>query len=98
MHFYYKINGGEIELTPTRARSVAWLTEVPISKLHAALETGETLSSMYMRINDMVFAPDVEREMETVDIVEDPLIRCLFTGVFGAYQRAQLTRLKGCRR
>jgi hypothetical protein len=27
------------------------------------------------------------------DVVDDPLIRCLFGGSFGAYQAAQLRRL-----
>ncbi|MGZ3803759.1 MAG: MBL fold metallo-hydrolase, partial [Pseudobdellovibrionaceae bacterium] len=60
----------------------------------AALELGEALTSMYMRINDMVFEPEIEKEIHSADIVEDPLIRCLFNGVFGAYQLAQLKRLK----
>ena len=60
---------------------------------YAALELGESLTSMYMRINDMVFDPDTERELEEVDVVDDPLIRCLFSDTFGAYQAAQLRRL-----
>ena len=49
----------------------------------AALELGESLTSMYIRIKDMEFE----------DVVDDPLIRCLFNGAFGAYQLAQLKRL-----
>ena len=48
---------------------------------------------MYMRINDVRFEPDAERELQEADVVDDPLIRCLFGDTFGAYQAAQLRRL-----
>jgi hypothetical protein len=48
---------------------------------------------MYMRINDAVFDAGTEADLEAADIVDDPLIRCLFNDVFGAYQAAQLRRL-----
>ena len=38
--------------------------------------------------------PAIEADIETADIVDDPLIRCLFNDVFGAYQAAQLRRLR----
>jgi hypothetical protein len=63
--------------------------------LYAALELGESLTSMYMRINDTVFDADIERELAQADVVDDPLIRCLFGETFGAYQAAQLRRLLG---
>ena len=62
--------------------------------MYAALELGESLTSMYMRINDAVFDAEIEQEIRAADIVDDPLIRCLFNDVFGAYQAAQLRRLK----
>jgi hypothetical protein len=65
-----------------------------MSKLYAALELGESLTSMYMRINDAVFDHDTENDIESADVVDDPLIRCLFNDVVGAYQAAQLRRLK----
>lgn len=92
--FYYVLNGDEITLADEKAGIVSWMTEVPISRLYGALEFGESMTSMYVRINDMIFAPDIEREVQTADIVEDPLLRCLFNGVFGAYQKEQLKRLK----
>ena len=73
---------------------IGWLTEVPIAKIYAALELGEALTSMYIRINDAVFQDEIENEIQTTDVVEDPLIKCLFTNIFGAYQKAQLKRLK----
>lgn len=94
-HFYYILNGNHIRFATEDEQPLAWTTEVPISKLYAALELGESLTSMYMRINDVVFQGEIEKELEAVDIVEDPLIRCLFNGAFGAYQLAQLKRIQG---
>jgi hypothetical protein len=48
---------------------------------------------MYLRINDTVFDPDTERALADADVVDDPLVRCLFGSTFGAYQAAQLKRL-----
>ncbi|HEY8272296.1 MAG TPA: MBL fold metallo-hydrolase, partial [Pseudobdellovibrionaceae bacterium] len=93
-HFCYGINSGLIEPAEEEVENISWTTEVPIAKLFAALEAGESLTSMYLRINDMVFPPNIEEGIQSADIVEDPLIRCLFNGVFGAYQIAQLKRLK----
>jgi hypothetical protein len=72
---------------------LGWSTEVPAAKLYAALELGESLSSMYVRINDAVFDAATERELAQADVVDDPLIRALFSEGFGAYQQAQLRRL-----
>jgi L-ascorbate metabolism protein UlaG (beta-lactamase superfamily) len=94
-HFDYLLKGARIERALGSEERLSWYTEIPLSKLYAALKLGESLTSLYMRINDVVFEPEIEKELKSVDIVEDPLIRCLFTGVFGAYQIAQLRRLKG---
>ena len=64
-----------------------------ISRLYGALEQGESLTTMYMRINNACFDADAERDLLDVDVVDDPLIRCLFSDTFGAYQAAQLRRL-----
>ncbi len=92
--FHYHLNATGIELTEGANEPLAWLTEVPSFKLYSALMNGETLSSIYIRINDVVFTPEIEAEIQEVDVVEDPLIRCLYNGVFGGYQTAQLKRLK----
>ncbi|MDG0815156.1 MBL fold metallo-hydrolase [Bdellovibrio svalbardensis] len=92
--FRYRLDGSSIEALADTQDPLSWTTEVPISKLYAALELGESLTSMYMRINDMVFAPEIEKEIQDADIVDDPLIRCLFNGFFGSYQIAQLKRIK----
>lgn len=93
-HFFYRIHKNKIELLSSPSADFAWLTEVPIFKVWNSLEAGETLTSMYMRINDVYFSSQIEKELELVDIAEDPLIRCLFNGVFGTYQKAQLESLK----
>jgi L-ascorbate metabolism protein UlaG (beta-lactamase superfamily) len=75
------------------AGPLGWTTEIPAAKLHAALESGEALTSVYLRVNATVFDAATESLLADVDVVDDPLIRCLFSGTFGAYQAAQLKRL-----
>lgn len=92
--FHYLLNQGSLKAVDSFDGNLAWLTEVPIARLYGALEEGETLTSMYVRINDMQFSAAIEKELEGVDVLEDPLLRCLFNGVFGGYQLAQLKRIK----
>ncbi|HEX8404489.1 MAG TPA: MBL fold metallo-hydrolase [Duganella sp.] len=89
-HFRYRIHGDSIVATRDSDGDEApsWRTEIPIAKLYAGLALGESLTSMYMRISG---APP------EADIVDDPLIRCLFNDAFGAYQAAQLRRLKAAK-
>jgi hypothetical protein len=91
--FSYIIKNGRLNFTESTA-PVSWTTEVPIFKLHEALENGEALTSLYIRINDQVFSDEIEKALLLVEPLEDPLIRCLYTGIFGAYQRAQLGRIR----
>ncbi|MFC5462683.1 MBL fold metallo-hydrolase [Massilia niabensis] len=90
----YRIEGDAIALAPGDSGPVSWTTEVPVAKLYGALALGESLTSMYMRINDTVFDAGTEHDLQSADLVDDPLIRCLFNDAFGAYQAAQLRRLK----
>ena len=92
--FHYRIEGDQIDALVSPQPPLGWTTEIPISKLYAALELGESLTSMYMRINDTVFDAAIEDEIGRAEVVDDPLIRCLFNDVFGAYQAAQLRRLQ----
>lgn len=93
--FRYLLDGASASATAAApdAGPLGWTTDIPAVKLYAALELGESLTSMYMRINDTVFDADTERDLEDADVVDDPLIRCLFSDTFGAYQAAQLHRL-----
>jgi hypothetical protein len=90
--FRYRVCGDAIEVDAGE-QAPAWRTEIPAAKLYAGLALGESLTSMYMRINDGEFAPALMAQQREADIVDDPLIRCLFDHAFGAYQAAQLRRL-----
>ncbi len=81
--FCYKINNGELNLI-TSVQKPDWLTEIPAVKLYGALEAGESLTSLYLRIHT---------ELKEVDILEDPLLQCLYHGKTGAYQKAQLKNI-----
>ena len=91
--FHYRVHGERIDLADDDSARPAWTTEIPLQKLYAALELGEAMSSLYLRINDAVFAPAEEAALALAELVEDPLIRCLYNDAFGAYQAAQLQRL-----
>jgi Predicted Zn-dependent hydrolases of the beta-lactamase fold len=91
--YFYQLDGNNIELLADWSGDIEWLTEVPLMKVYGALESGESLTSMYVRINDFTFKPEIEKEIAEADIMEDPLVRCLFTGEFGSYQLEQLKKL-----
>jgi L-ascorbate metabolism protein UlaG (beta-lactamase superfamily) len=93
--FRYRLEEGSAVHAGADDGPPGWTTDVPAAKLYAALALGESLTSMYVRINDAVFDADTERDLAEADVVDDPLIRCLFSDGFGAYQRAQLRRLLG---
>ena len=100
--FHYRLDEDDIELcgdVEEEAEEKAeekveaeWTTEIPLEKFYAALIDGETLTSLYLRVNDGPFSASVD--LRDVEIIDDPLVRCLYNGVFGAYQRAQLARLR----
>ena len=92
--FFNSLNGSVIKTASGHEAEVAWQTEIPIAKLYSALVYGEALTSLYIRINDCVFAKEIENQLIEADLLDDPLIRCLFTGAFGTYQKAQLQRIK----
>lgn len=94
LHFHYRIEGDAIAVIADEGAALSWTTEIPAAKLYAGLELGESLTSMYLRINDTVFDEQTEADLASADLVDDPLIRCLFNDAFGAYQAAQLRRLK----
>jgi hypothetical protein len=92
-HFRFRLEPDGMAYPDDGNAPLGWTTEIPAAKLYAALELGESLTSMYMRINDTVFDADIERDLADAEVVDDPLIRCLFSDTFGAYQKAQLRRL-----
>lgn len=90
--FHYLLDGDTIE--PCAPSAPGWTTEIPIQKLYAALALGESLTSMYVRINDTVFDEQTEAEIQSAQVLDDPLIRCLYDNEIGSYQAAQLKRLQ----
>ena len=92
--YHYRIEGDAIAPLDNAPLALSWTTEVAAAKLHAALALGESLTSMYLRINEARFDGATEADLENADVVDDPLIRCLFNDVFGAYQAAQLRRIQ----
>lgn len=94
--FYYSINQSTIAKVaePEHEEALAWTTEIPTARLYGALENGESLTSLYLRINSETFNSASEVELKDADLLEDPLLQCLYSGVFGSYQRAQLKRIK----
>lgn len=84
IRYRYKLDDDHMELVQFSGQESQWKTEIVASKLYSALITGESLSSLYVRVEKSV----------NIDVVEDPLLRCLFNGEFGSYQKAQLERIK----
>ncbi len=93
-NFYYIVQDENMQLTESATLPLAWHTQIPAHKLHSALENGETLTSLYIRVNEETFDKKIEEDLDSVDIMEDPLIRVLYTGIFAGYQQAQLRRAK----
>jgi hypothetical protein len=99
--FRYRLEPGGPATPDDTATAPGWTTEIPAAKLWAALEEGESLTSMYLRVNgemqDAVMDADAQFDADSdlaqADVVDDPLIRCLFSDTFGAYQAVQLRRL-----
>ncbi len=95
-HHYYQLCDEEI--TPIMKSYVtdelAWTTEISAHKLYSALENGESLSSLYLRINAHRLSEKIEGELREVNHLDDPLLRALYNGDALSYQRAQLKRLQ----
>jgi len=92
--YYFTVKAGTMErASEADARVVGWLTEIAISRLVGAMFYGESLTSLYIRINDCRFDEKKEKALLESDLLEDPLLRLLYEGKIGSYQKAQLERL-----
>lgn len=91
--FQYMMKGPKIQPVLKHVTEIEWLTELPLYKLYTALTEGESLSSLYIRVNDCQFSEAREKELELEDVLRDPLICCLFDNEFCAFQKAQLNRI-----
>lgn len=92
--FYYKVYRNQIKLYDGPEASFSWLTEISAYKLYSAIVLGETLTSLYMRVNDCIFEPSAESEFANADIMNDPLIQSLFHDRLFSYQEEQLKKIK----
>jgi hypothetical protein len=94
IEYFYSVQGTKIDLLKKRPlQKVEWLTEISEARLNSALTAGESLSSLYIRINDICFDAQTEVEIQSADLFHDPLIRCLYEGKVGLYQKAQLKKI-----
>ncbi len=80
--FKFELTNGILSKDDRRTGEPSWTTEISAFKLWSALERGEALSSLYIRITGGDF-----------DITHDPLIRSLYSREIGSYQREQLRQL-----
>ena len=92
--FFYEIFKTKIIVMKNEPREITWLTEISAFKLYSALKNAESLSSLYVRINDIRFNIKTEKSLKNVDLLEDPLVRCLYEGSIASYQKAQLKKIQ----
>lgn len=92
-NFYYRLNEDTMDLLPVPSSRVEWKSEIPEATLWAAIERGDALNSIYLRVNDHDFPAALEAEIFEAEILEDPLLRCLYGDSVTGYQEAQLRRL-----
>lgn len=90
--FCYELQGQDC-LPLHSERPHEWQTEIPISRLWSAIYEGESLTSLYLRVNDCQYSMELEQELVDLDVGADPLIRVLFSREECSYQRFQLLRL-----
>lgn len=91
--FFYELKPHQMERLPHAPEVIQWRTEIPLYTLYRALEEGDSLTSLYIRINDLRFGDAVEKELENTDLIVDPLLRCLYNDNFASYQKAQFQRI-----
>jgi L-ascorbate metabolism protein UlaG (beta-lactamase superfamily) len=85
--FFYEIHGQNIKLLEKSRQEIDWLTEIPSSKLFAALKGGQATNSIYIRMNDF------EGAGQDLDPMLDPLLRCIYGREFASYQKYQLSKI-----
>lgn len=86
VEFQYLIMKKHIQAMPL-TEDQTWTTEIIGHKLISALQSAESLTSLYIRV---IPAKNID---PSVDPLEDPLIRSLYEGQIGSYQKAQLKKI-----
>ncbi len=95
--YFYTIEQSKISLT-VASGYFDWLTEIPAFKLYSAVTARESLSSIYIRINDYKFSQATEKDLRYADILSDPLLSVLYSADVLSYQRNQLEKIKSSRK
>ena len=90
----YQIFKNEIQLAENKTDKITWVTEISTFKLYSALKNAESLSSLYIRVNDIRFDSEVDKSVQNADPLEDPLIRCLYESTIASYQKEQLKKIQ----
>ncbi|RYZ65413.1 MAG: MBL fold metallo-hydrolase, partial [Proteobacteria bacterium] len=67
--FQYQIDDQEMSVTAGMTQAPDWLTEISIWKLYSAVFRGESLSSLYLRVNDFEGNVEVEDRLRRVDVL-----------------------------
>jgi len=93
--YIYQINANQVLVNKQNSKQTDWLTEIAEFKLYSAIVNHESLISLYIRINDVIFDQNIEKELVGVDLMEDPLLQCLYGSDIAQYQKSQLMQIKG---
>lgn len=94
--YYYQISIMKLErISYVEEIEIQWTTDIFSYKLYSALFSGESLTSLFIRVNDFDFTELIHNELVDFDPLEDPLIQVLFNQQFAAYQKNQLKNILG---
>ncbi len=93
--YCYRLNQDHLQhVKSIESHDVHWLTEIIDYKLYQALHHGESLSSLYIRINDRKV---IDKEFPNIidfEITADPLLRILYEGKIAYFQKHQLMKIQ----
>lgn len=92
--YQYLVKGNRIELIPSMQNDPEWCTEILESKLWSALNFGESLTSLYMLINNRIFSDKIENELSKADFLNDPLIRVISNQSQNQYHINQFKKIQ----
>lgn len=88
---YFEINYNEIkQVQVIDQEQIHWLTEISLYKFHKAIAHAESLSSLYIRINDRHLNDQSWNSLFDFDLLADPLLRILYEGKSAYYQSHQM--------
>lgn len=91
---FFEINKNGIHYVESvKQDQIHWLTEICLFKLYQAIAYAESLSSLYIRINDRKLDDPNWKSMFDFDLIADPLLRILYEGKIGHYQGQQLKKI-----